>query len=106
VEDAYVAANYCLFGCVEVVFARCHATGRVFAVCTGCGCAWFDPQPRSPEPGDLGDCVVDYREYAPQGFALASRAEIRHAGFESRIVGTRDGARWAAEFAWFNARWY
>ena len=50
--------------------------------------------------------MIDYREYAPRGFALASRDEIRHAGFEDRVVGTRDGVAWAAEFAWFNARYY
>ncbi len=104
--EAFIAASWCPLGCVEVVFAKCNATSRVFAVCTACGCAWFDPHRGCWEPDDFGECVSEYHEYAPQGFVLASRDEIRQVGFEHLIVEVQSGAKWAENFSRFHAQCY
>ena len=104
--QSYLAAYYCPMGCMEVVFAKCTKSNRVFAVCTACGLGWFEPQKETWEQGDLGDCLTDYREYAPQGFVVATLIEIRDAGFESAIVDVQDGPRSADDFDWFNKKHY
>ncbi len=104
--DAYIAALYCPMACVEVVFATCRASGRVFAVCTSCGCAWLEPQYETWRLGDVANCVVNYHEYAPMGFTLATREEVHRAGFETLVVEIQDGAAWAADFARFHAKYY
>ena len=78
----------------------------MFAVCTSCGCAWFEPQFETWKQGDLGNCLTNYHEYAPQGFVVASLNEIRDAGLESVIVDVRDYAKWVEEFRWFNHKYY
>jgi hypothetical protein len=88
-------------GYMEVVFAKCKLTGRIFAVCTGCGCAWFEPQHETWELGNLSNCAYDLNVYAPEGFVLATRDEMRQAGFEPLIVDVQDGEKWAKDFEWY-----
>jgi antirestriction protein len=104
--QSYLAAYYCPMGCCEVVYAKCTKSNRVFAICTACGCAWFEPQNETWELGDLGNCLTNYHEYAPQGFSVASLTEIREAGFESAIVNVQVGSRSADDFDWFNRKYY
>lgn len=91
--------------CTEVVFAKSLGSGQVFAVCTSCGCAWFEPQHESWEVGNLGNCVIDPKEYAPEGFVLATQDEIQQAGFDSLIVAIQDGEQWEKDFAWYSEKY-
>ncbi|MCH8044101.1 MAG: hypothetical protein IID44_10340 [Planctomycetes bacterium] len=101
-SEAFIVTHDCPMPCLEVVFAKCKATERVFAVCTSCGCAWFEPQHETWAPGNLGNCVIDPKEYAPKGFVVASHSEIRKAGFESLIIEVQDGEKWAEDFDWYS----
>jgi hypothetical protein len=105
-RQAYIAAQYCPMPCVEVVFAKCRASGCVFAFCSHCGCAWFAPEQETWQLGDLGNCVWDYHRYAPGGVELATLDDIRQVGFESLVVEIQDGERWVKEFEWFNRKNY
>ena len=64
----------------DALFAACAATGRIFYLCPGCGCAWLTV----PEA-----CVVDTinqpSEFAPSGIRLPTREDIRRAGLEHLI---------------------
>lgn len=104
-KQAFIVSTECPMPCTEVVFAKSLETERVFAVCTSCGCAWFEPQHEQWEIGDLGNCVIDPTEYAPRGFVLATQEEIKQAGFETLVVDVQDGEEWEKEFAWYSKKY-
>lgn len=90
--------------CMEVVFAKSLESWQVFGVCTSCGCVWFEPTHERWEVGDLGNCVIDPKEYAPDGFVLATQDEIRRAGFETLVVAVQDGVEWEKDSARYSEK--
>ena len=62
-------------GAGDAFFVRCVSTERLFFACSSCGIAWAEP----PVP-----CVVDTIDepalFAPNGFTVATMAEIEAAG--------------------------
>ena len=81
-DHPLISAGQCsvCFDAGDAVFARRKGDGRLFFVCPDCGCAWEQP----PTPGEV-ETIDEPIKFAPDGWTVATRAEIASAGQLSLI---------------------
>lgn len=79
---SYSAGRDCpiCFDSSDIVFLKNTSTNQVFFACYACGCAWSKP-PAEDEEFD----ILEPKDFAPEGFELASLSDIESANLKELI---------------------
>ena len=75
-----------------LIFAINIASGDPFVLCPSCGVAWSNP-----DDARTVDTVYSIKEFATEGFRMATRSEIETAGWDSYVTHTYRDDEWPIE---------